>query len=189
MSRKNKPVSPAIASAIEADTLTAVIEAPEGIEAPATLESAPVIEAPATSFKPVSPKAVGGLFAEKEKDSLGYSKGSFTSRIAALLATPEGATKETILSAALDITEDSAPSVRKARLTTLSVFFSDSKRSFGTYPVSRAFAYEEDEAGNIRISPASLEKARTAIAGGILSDLRTAKTETARKALLARFGY
>ena len=196
MSRKNKPaVSPAV-SEVEAPA-TAVLDTLETIEAPtaAPEESAPAIEAvpetPKVSFKPIEKKAPGFAPA-KERDRFGFAVGSYTSRIAGLLSTEEGFPRRDLLAAALDVTEDSGENVRRARKTTLSVFLSDSRKTpgiAGSYPVSRGFVFEEDESGNLRISPETRDRAISAVAGGLLSELKEARTESARKAIVSRFGF
>lgn len=185
MSRKNKTLAPVSVIDSETPETLETVSAPEVVAAPETLP-APPESLPA--FRPLEKKAPGfGLVSER--DFLGYTKGSYTSRIASLLATEEGATKAELLEKALDVSADSSPSVAKARKTTLSVFLSDSKRTPGTYPVSRSFLFEEDGSGKIRFTRETLSRAVSAIADGLLSDLGKAKTESARKVVLSRFGF
>ena len=209
MSKKSKTTATAAIEApeaIEAATATATaIEAPEAIDAATATATATAIEAPAagapestpeaseapaSNFRPVTGDRPRGFARIAARDRYGYAEGSYTSRLAAALSTPEGATRAELLRDALDVSEDSAPNVRKARGTTLSVFLSDSRRSPGTYPVSRAFVLEEDDStGKLRFSVESIERAERAVRDGLLAELREVKTESARRPLLARFGF
>lgn len=126
---------------------------------------APIEETPAET--PEVPAA-----AARELDALGFGVNTETGYLSKLLL--DGThTKKEIIDNFLAMFSDGSDGDNRRKKTTASVFFSDVKRSIGTYHASRGLEVKVNEdSGVLSVSEDSLSAAVKAIGEGILKDLR-----------------
>jgi len=156
-----------------------VAVAEETIETVDTVESNELVpvnvtpeETPAPTEESTETETTTEATPARELNALGFGAATETGFLSELLIAGTS-TKKEIIDSFLAKFSDGTDGDNRRKKTTASVFFSDIKRSIGTYHASRGLELNVNEdSGVISVKDESLNKAVEALGKGILKDLR-----------------